>query len=104
MYGQLPNYRVNNERRNIHLAFTLLYLLAIQRNTYQAAILTDGTQTFAVYNYQNITWVGGGANQNCDRLTGTRSTSNPNCKPGHVRIIIGDHKQINACRKYIPMI
>jgi hypothetical protein len=48
------------------------------RNTFQVAIVTDGIQSFSVYNYFNITWLGSNT-QGCDPSTGQSSTSYPNC-------------------------
>ena len=44
----------------------------LQRNTMQAVILTDTIDTYVIYNYYNLTWVGG-ASQGCDPTTGRGS-------------------------------
>ena len=59
-------------------------LCFIQRNTVQLVIVTDGTDTFAIYNYYDLSWIGGHP-QNCDTQTGLRTGAAPNCFPAQVK-------------------
>jgi Nidogen-like len=34
-------------------------ILFMQTNTFQAAILSDGSTTFAIFNYEKLTWTSG---------------------------------------------
>ena len=65
-----------------------LYTFFCQRNTYQTAVVTDETDTFAIFNYYDINWVGGAgvSTQNCDPMSGTSSSSHEDCSPAHVSI------------------
>ena len=58
-------------------------MLTFQRNTYQLALVTDEVDTYAIYNYYNITWIGG-TRQGCDPNSGKASTGNPDCEPAQV--------------------
>ena len=51
-----------------------------QRNTFQAAVVTDEEDTYVVYNYYNITWAGS-IRQGCNPQTGT----GPNCFEAQVK-------------------
>jgi Nidogen-like len=35
------------------------YDLFVQTNTFQAAILSDGSTSFVIYNYEKLTWTSG---------------------------------------------
>ena len=48
------------------------------------ALVVGGTQTYVVYNYFDIKWVGGAGKQRCDPNTGLSSTSRPDCQAAHV--------------------
>ncbi len=66
------------------LSIYLVFLLfSRQRNTYQLALVTDEQETFAVFNYYNVTWVGG-TRQGCDPNTGKMSQTNLDCHPAQV--------------------
>ncbi len=47
------------------------------------ALVTDERDTFSVFNYYNVTWVGG-TRQGCDSGTGLASQINPDCEPAQV--------------------
>ena len=44
--------------------------LYFQRNTYQAVILTDGSETYTILNYYDVNWMGS-VNEGCASSTGT---------------------------------
>jgi Nidogen-like len=46
----------------------------VQTNTFQAAILSDGSTTFVIYNYEKLTWTSGAFQQgNSKGLGGTEA-------------------------------
>ena len=48
------------------------------------ALATDGVDSYTVFNYHDIRWEGGVSDQECDRQTGLKSSTSPNCQAAHV--------------------
>ena len=65
----------------LRLQTKLNIILLSQRNVFQAVILTDQSESYSVFNYHNITWIGS-VGMGCDAATGRGTV--PTCKPAQV--------------------
>ena len=65
----------------LRLKTKLNIVLLSQRNVFQAVILTDQSESYSIFNYHNITWIGS-VRRGCNADTGIGTV--PNCKPAQV--------------------